>query len=127
MLPSLSVLSLGSGIFGVTTSLLLVAVIMALWVLSLIILHPAHAVIFVITASIEYVIYNYFFFDIWQNLLIFLSLYLLLFAIYNFFIRRLLPLPKSKIEQLIKLAELYDTEKIDDEEYKKAKKLLLKL
>lgn len=126
MLPSLSVLSLGSGVLGVTTSLLLVAIIMGLWVLALIILHPIHAFIFIISAAIEYFIYNYFFFDIWQNTLIFLSLYLLLFCIYSLFIRRFLPLPKSKIEQLIKLAELYESEKIDDEEYKKAKKLLLK-
>lgn len=127
MLPSLSFLSMGSGVLSITTSLLLVALIMALWVLALIILHPLHALIFVISAAIEYFIYNFFFFDIWQNLLIFLSIYLLIFGLYNLFIRRLIPLPKSKIEQLVKLSELYDAEKIDAEEFKKAKKILLKL
>lgn len=127
MLPSLSFLSMGSGVLSITTSLMLIAFIMALWVLALIILHPLHALIFVISAAIEYFIYNFFFFDIWQNLLIFLSIYLLIFGLYNLFIRRLIPLPKSKIEQLIKLSELYDAEKIDAEEFKKAKKILLKL
>ena len=100
---------------------------MTLWVLALIILHPIHALIFVISATIEYFIYNYFFFDIWQNALIFLGLYLLFFGTYSFFIQRFLPLPKDRIEQLIKLSELYESEKINEEEYKKAKKLLLKL
>ena len=127
MLPSLSVLSLGNGAIGITSTLLLVSVIMTLWVLALIILHPIHALIFVISATIEYFIYNYFFFDIWQNALIFLGLYLLFFGTYSFFIQRFLPLPKNRIEQLIKLSELYEAEKINEEEYKKAKKLLLKL
>ena len=127
MLPSLSFLSMGGGVLSITTSLMLIAFIMALWVLALIILHPLHALIFVISAAIEYFIYNFFFFDIWQNLLIFLSIYLLIFGLYNLFIRRLIPLPKSKIEQLVKLSELYDAEKIDAEEFKKAKKILLKL
>ena len=127
MLPSLSVLSLGNGAIGITSTLLLVSVIMTLWVLALIILHPIHALIFVISATIEYFIYNYFFFDIWQNALIFLGLYLLFFGTYSFFIQRFLPLPKDRIEQLIKLSELYEAEKINEEEYKKAKKLLLKL
>lgn len=127
MLPSLSVLSLGNGAIGITSTLLLISVIMTLWVLALIILHPIHALIFVISATIEYFIYNYFFFDIWQNALIFLGLYLLFFGTYSFFIQRFLPLPKDRIEQLIKLSELYEAEKINEEEYKKAKKLLLKL
>ena len=127
MLPSLSVLSLGNGAIGITSTLLLISVIMTLWVLALIILHPIHALIFVISATIEYFIYNYFFFDIWQNALIFLGLYLLFFGTYSFFIQRFLPLPKDRIEQLIKLSELYESEKINEEEYKKAKKLLLKL
>lgn len=127
MLPSLSFLSVGGGVLSITTSLMVIAFIMALWVLALIILHPLHALIFVISAAIEYFIYNFFFFDIWQNLLIFLSIYLLIFGLYNLFIRRLIPLPKSKIEQLVKLSELYDAEKIDAEEFKKAKKILLKL
>lgn len=126
MLP-FSVLSMGSGALGVTTSLLLVAVIMALWVLALIILHPVHATIFVIAAGIEYFVYNFFFLDIWQYILVFFAVYLVIFGIYRFAIRRLIPLPKNKIDYLIKLSELYDLEKIDEEEYKKAKKLLLKL
>ena len=127
MLPSLSVLSLGSGVFSITTSLFLIACVMALWVLALIILHPVHALIFVISGAIEYLIIEFFFFDIWVNLLIFFAIYFTLFGIYALCIRRLIPLPKSKIEQLIKLAELYDTGKIDDAEYKTAKKMLLKL
>ena len=127
MLPSLSVLSLGSGVFSITTSLFLIACVMALWVLALIILHPVHALIFVISGAIEYLIIEFFFFDIWANLLIFFAVYFALFGTYALFIRRLIPLPKSKIEQLIKLADLYDTGKIDDAEYKTAKKILLKL
>ena len=127
MLPSLSVLSLGSGVFSITTSLFLIACVMALWVLALIILHPVHALIFVISGAIEYLIIEFFFFDIWANLLIFFAVYFTLFGTYALFIRRLIPLPKSKIEQLIKLADLHDTGKIDDTEYKTAKKILLKL
>jgi hypothetical protein len=126
MLP-FSILSMGGGALGITTSLLLVAIIMALWVLALIILHPVHAVIFVIAAGIEYFIYNFFFLDIWQYILIFFAIYLVLFGIYRFAIRRLIPLPKNKIDYLIKLSELYDLEKIDEEEFKAAKKVLLKL
>ncbi len=127
MLPSLSVLSLGSGVLGVTTSLFLIACVLALWVLALIILHPVHALIFVLAGAIEYLVVEFFFFDIWVNLLIFFAVYLILFGTYSLFIRRLLPLPKSKVEYLIKLSELRDAEKIDEEEYKAAKKLLLKL
>ena len=42
MSPTLAMLSLGSGAFGVTTSLLLIAFVMTMWVLALIILHPVH-------------------------------------------------------------------------------------
>ncbi len=127
MLSSLSVFSLGSGVLGVTTSLFLIACVMALWVLALIILHPIHALIFVLSAALEYLVIEFFFFDIWINLLIFFAIYFILFALYGLFIRRLIPLPKSKIELLIKLSELHDLGKLDDEEYKKAKKKLLKL
>lgn len=127
MLSSLSFLSLGSGVLGITTSLFLVACVSAMWVLALIILHPLHALIFIISAVIEYFVVNFFFFDIWANLLIFFIVYLTLFGAYSLGLRRFLPLPKSKIEHLIKLSELHDLEKIDDEEYKKAKKILLKL
>ena len=123
----LSVLSLGSGALGVTTSLLLVALIMSLWVLALIILHPVHAVIFLMAAGIEYFIYNFSFFDIWQYVLIFFAVYLSIFGVYQLLIRRLLPLPKNKNDYLIKLCELHEAGKLDDEEFKQAKKLLLKL
>ncbi|MBR3502144.1 MAG: hypothetical protein IKO06_04485 [Alphaproteobacteria bacterium] len=126
MLSSLSVLSLGGGVFGITTSLFSVALILALWVLALIILHPVHALIFVLSGALEYLVIEFFFFDVWVNLLIFFAIYFILFAIYGLYVRRLLPLPKSKVENLFKLAELHDAGKIDDEEYKKAKKLLLK-
>ena len=127
MLSSLSVFSLGSGVLGVTSSLFLIACVMALWVLALIILHPVHAFIFVLTGAIEYLVIEFFFFDIWVNLLIFFAVYFVLFAIYGLFLRHLIPLPKSKIEELIKLSEMHDLQKLDDEEYKKAKKLLLKI
>ena len=127
MLPSLSVLSLGSGVLGVSTSLFLLACVMALWVLALIILHPVHALIFVLAGALEYLVIEFFFFDIWVNLLIFFVIYFVLFGIYSLFIRRLVPLPKSKIEQLLKLADLYDAGKISNEEYAAAKKFLLKL
>ena len=123
----LSVISLGSGALGVTTSLLLVALIMSLWVLALIILHPVHAVIFLISAGIDYFIYNFSFLDVWQYVLIFFAIYLSVFGLYELCIRRFLPLPRNKNDYLIKLCELHEAGKLDDEEFKQAKKLLLKL
>ena len=124
MLP-LSALSLGGGTFGITASLLSVALIMSLWVLALIILHPVHAVIFLISAGIEYFIYNFTFFDVWQYVLIFFVIYLTIFATYELFVRKLIPLPKNKADTLIRICELHEAGQLDDEEFKQAKKLLL--
>ena len=126
-LSSIPFLSVGSGVFGLSLSLLLTAVIMALWTLVLMILHPLHATLFVIAAAFEYALIYFFGFHIWIDLIAFFICYILLFAAYTLFLRRFLPLPKTEIELLIKLAQMKNDNLLDDEEFKKAKKKLLKL
>ena len=126
-LSSLPILSFGGGALGITTSILLVAIILALWALVLMILHPLHATMFIIAASIEYLLIQFFGFDIWFNFISFFIIYVIIFAIYTLGLRRWLPLPQTEIEQLLKLAELKQNELISEEEYKAAKKKLLKI
>lgn len=127
LLSSLPIISFGGGALGITASILLVAIVLTLWVLVLMILHPLHATMFVITASIEYVLIQFFGFDLWFNFISFFVIYIVIFAIYTLGLRRWLPLPQTEIEQLLKLAELKQQELISEEEYKAAKKKLLKI
>lgn len=126
-LSSLPLLSLGGGALGITVSVLLIAIVLALWALVLMILHPLHATMFIITASIEYLLIQLFGFDLYFNFISFFVIYVIIFAIYTLGLRRWLPLPQTEIEQLLKLAELKKQELISDEEYKAAKKKLLKI
>ena len=115
ILSSIPILSLGSGVFGVTMSIMLAAIMMGLWALVLMILHPLHAVIFLLAALMEYA------------LIYFFGFYVILFAMYTLLLRRWLPLPKSEIEHLFKLSQLHQEGLLSQEEYTAAKKRLLKL
>ena len=126
-LSSIPVLSLGSGLFSAAGSLITAAVLMASWTLILLVLHPLHATLFILAALFEYAIISWFGFHLWVNFFSFFIVYILLFILYTLFIRKLLPLPKSEAEQLIKLAELKKQEMLTDEEFTAAKKRLLKL
>lgn len=126
-LSSIPFLSIGSGVFGLSVSLLLITIMLALWALILMILHPLHATLFVIAGTVEYALIYFFGFHIWFNLISFFVTYILIFAFYTLFLRRFLPLPKTEIELLIKLSQMKNDGLLDDEEFKKAKKKLLKL
>ncbi|MBP1532226.1 MAG: hypothetical protein ILA52_01845 [Alphaproteobacteria bacterium] len=126
-LASIPFLSAGGGILGITFSLLSVTLMLGLWALVLMILHPLHATIFLLSALFEYVLIHFFGFNLWLNFFSFFGCYILLFVLYSLFLRKILPLPKSDIEHLIKLSELKKEDMLSDEEYKAAKKRLLKL
>ena len=126
-LASIPILSVGSGVLGLSVSLLLVTIIMALWALILMILHPLHAVMFVFAAVMEYALIYFFGFHLWFDLIAFFVFYVLIFGIYMFLLRRFIPLPKTQIELLIKLTQLRENEFLSEEEFKAAKKKLLKL
>ena len=126
-LASIPILSAGSGVLGITFSLLSVTLMLGLWALVLMILHPLHATNFLISALFEYVLIYFFGFNLWFNFFSFFGCYILLFALYSLFLRKILPLPKSDIEHLIKLSELKRSDMLSDDEYKAAKKRLLKL
>ena len=126
-LASIPILSVGSGVLGLSVSLLLVTIIMALWALILMILHPLHAVMFVLSATMEYALIYFFGFHLWFDLIAFFVFYVLIFGIYMFLLRRFIPLPKTQIELLIKLTQLRENEFLSEEEFKAAKKKLLKL
>ena len=126
-LASIPILSVGGGVLGLSVSLLLVAIIMTLWTLSLMILHPLHAVMFVMAATMEYALIYFVGFHLWFDLIAFFVFYVLIFAIYMFLLRRFIPLPKTQIELLIKLTQLRENEFLSEEEFKAAKKKLLKL
>ena len=127
ILSSIPFLSLGSGVLGVTVSLLLAALMMGLWTLVLMILHPLHAIMFILAALMEYGVISFFGFHLWPCFFSFFGFYILIFAFYTLLLRRWLPLPKSEVEYLIKLAQLKKEDLINEEEYKAAKKRLLKL
>ena len=90
------------GIFGVTVSLLSVTVMLGLWVLVLMILHPVHATLAVISGLFEYALIYFFGLNPWFNFFSFFIFYILLLVIYTLFLRKLLPLPKSDMELLVK-------------------------
>lgn len=126
-LSSIPFLSAGSGVLGFSVALLTTALMLALWLLALLILHPLHATIFVLAAVLEYALIYFFGFHLWLDLIAFFLFYIILFGTYNLLLRRFLPLPKSEVELLIKLSELQQEGLLNDEEYKAAKKRLLKL
>ena len=126
-LTSIPFLSAGSGVLGLTVSLFLAVILLALWALVLLVLHPLHATIFVLAALLEYALISVFGFHLWFDVIAFFVFYVSLFGAYSLFLRRYLPLPQTEAEMLIKLAQLRQDEMIDEEEYKKAKKRLLKL
>ena len=126
-LSSIPVLSVGSGLFSMAGSLVTATILMTSWVLILLVLHPLHATLFILAALFEYAIISWFGFHLWVNFFSFFIFYIMLFVLYTLFIRKLLPLPKSDIEQLIKLSELKKEEMLTDEEFTAAKKRLLKI
>ena len=126
-LASIPILSVGGGVLGLSVSLLLVAIIMTLWTLNLMILHPLHAVMFVMAATMEYALIYFFGFHLWFDLIAFFVFYVLIFGIYTFLLRSFIPLPKTQVELLIKLTQLRENEFLSEEEFKAAKKKLLKL
>lgn len=125
-LTSISSLFSG-GVLGITVSLLSVTIMLGLWVLVLMILHPLHASLAVLSGLFEYVLIYLFGINPWFNLFSFFIFYILLLILYTLFLRKLLPLPKSDLELLIKLSSLKKEDLLSEEEYKAAKKKLLKL
>lgn len=125
-LTSISSLFSG-GVLGITVSLLSVTIMLGLWVLVLMILHPLHASLAVLSGLFEYVLIYLFGINPWFNLFSFFIFYILLLVLYTMFLRKLLPLPKSDLELLIKLSSLKKEDLLSEEEYKAAKKKLLKL
>lgn len=126
-LSSIPFMAMGNSVLGVTVSILLAVILLALWALVLLILHPLHATMFVITVLFEYALITIFGFHILVDVIAFFLFYISIFAIYTLFLRRFLPLPKTDVELLIKLTELKNKELLSEEEFKKAKKRLLKL
>ncbi len=112
---------------GISVSLLTTAAIFVGWALILLILHPLHATLFLLAALLEYALITFFGFHLWFNFFSFFICYILLFILYTLFLRKLLPLPQSDIEHLIKLSEMKERELLTDEEYTAAKKRLLKI
>ena len=127
ILSSIPLFSVGGTILGTSASLLATAAIFAGWALILLVLHPLHATLFILAALFEYALISWFGFHLWFNFFSFFICYILLFVLYSLFLRKLLPLPKSDIEQLIKLSELKKQDLLTDEEYTAAKKRLLKI
>ena len=127
LLSAIPFTSVGSGVLGFTFSLLLVTIMLGLWALVLMILHPLHATFFLLAALAEYALISLFGFRLWINFFSFFGIYLFLFATYFLLLRRWLPLPKTEIEQLIKLTKLKQDGLLSEDEFKAAKKKLLKL
>ena len=126
-LSSIPFVSVGSGVLGVSFSLLLVTIMLSLWVLVLLILHPLHATFFILAALFEYALITLFGFHLWINFFSFFIFYIFLFALYTLLLRKWLPLPKTDIELLIKLTQLKNEQLLSEEEFKAAKKKILKL
>ncbi|MBR1756321.1 MAG: hypothetical protein IJ738_01985 [Alphaproteobacteria bacterium] len=126
-LSSIPLMAMGNGVLGITVSILLAVILLALWALVLLILHPLHATMFVITVLFEYALIALFGFHIWVDVIAFFVFYITIFALYSLFLRRFIPMPKNEIEMLIKLSELRRTEQLSEEEFKAAKKRLLKI
>ena len=126
-LSSIPLMAMGNGVLGFTISLLLAVILLALWALILLILHPLHATMFVISMLFEYALIMLFGFHLWVDVIAFFVFYITIFALYSLFLRRFIPMPKNEIEMLIKLSELRRTEQLTEEEFKAAKKRLLKI
>ena len=126
-LSTIPFLSAGGSVLGFSVALLTTTLMLALWLLILMILHPLHATIFVLAALCEYALIYFFGFHLWIDLIAFFAFYITLFGTYTLLLRRFLPLPKSEIELLIKLSEMQQDGLLNDEEFKAAKKRLLKL
>ena len=127
ILSSIPFLSAGGTILGTSVSLLTTAAIFAGWALILLVLHPLHATLFILAALFEYALISFFGFHLWFNFFSFFICYILRFAVYSLFLRKLLTIPQSDVELLIKLRELKKENLLTDEEYTAAKKRLLKL
>lgn len=115
------------GVLGVTVSLLSVTVMLGLWALVLMILHPLHATLAILSGLFEYILIYFFGINPWFNFFSFFAFYILLMVLYTLFLRKLLPLPKNDLELLVKLSQMKKDELLSEEEFKAAKKLLLKL
>lgn len=127
LLSAIPFASMSGGVLGFTLSLLLVTIMLGLWVLVLMVLHPLHATIFLLAALAEYAIITLFGFHLWVDFFAFFGIYIFLFATYFLLLRRWLPLPKTEIEHLIKLTQLKESGLLSEDEFKAAKKKLLKL
>lgn len=126
-LSSIPILSTGGSVLGFSISLLAAALMLGLWVLGLMIVHPLHAILFIAAALLEYLLIYFFGFDLWVCFFSFFGFYVGLFALYYLVLRRLIPLPANVVKELEKLAALKEDEMLSEEEYKAAKKKLLKL
>lgn len=115
------------GVLGVTVSLLSITVMLGLWALVLMILHPLHATLAILSGLFEYVLICFFGINPWLNFFSFFAFYILLMVLYTLFLRKLLPLPKNDLELLVKLSQMKKDELLSEEEFKAAKKRLLKL
>lgn len=115
------------GVFGVTVSLLSITIMLGLWVLVLMILHPVHATLAILSGLFEYTLIYFFGINPWFNFFSFFAFYILLLVLYTLFLRKLLPLPKSDIELLAKMCQLKKEDMLSEEEFKAAKKRILKL
>lgn len=118
---------MGGSVLGVTFSLLLATIMLALWALVLMVLHPLHATMFVLAALCEYLLILLCGFSLWFDFIAFFVFYILIFGTYTLLLRRWLPLPHTEIEQLLKLAKLKEDGLLSEDEYKAAKKRLLKI
>ena len=115
------------GVLGVTVSLLSVTVMIGIWALVLMILHPLHATLAILSGLFEYALIYFFGINPWFNFFSFFVFYILLLILYTIFLRKILPLPKSDLELLVKLSQMKKDELLSEEEFKAAKKRLLKL
>ena len=125
-LTSISSLFSG-GVLGVTVSLLSITIMLGLWALVLMIMHPVHATLAILSGLFEYALIYFFGLNPWFNFFSFFIFYILLMILYTLFLRKLLPLPKSDMELLAKLCQLKKEDLLSEEEFKAAKKRILKL
>lgn len=115
------------GVIGISLSLLSLTVMLGIWTLLLMILHPLHATFAIISGLFEYAIIYFWGFNPWFNFFSFFIFYILLMILYTLFLRKLIRLPKSDLELLVKISELRKNDLLSEEEFKIAKKKLLKL
>lgn len=125
-LTSISSLFSG-GVLGVTVSLLSITIMLGLWALVLMIMHPVHATLAILSGLFEYALIYFFGLNPWFNFFSFFIFYILLMILYTLFLRKLLPLPRSDMELLVKLCRLKEENMLSEEEFKAAKKRILKI